>query len=225
MKKLLFITLMSVLCYMQNIFAADDKSTEQRTETIRTTESSHLSRGGFFLEPILFVSKEDSAIKSSQLPIINDDTTGNSTGYGVGLRLGGHVSEILLLGVDARYAKMQTDDSFYNNANADVYNIAPMIGLQTPFFGIRLLAGYVAIGESNPTASNQGVDLKFKEASGLRLGAGVYIAAISINLEYQDLTYNKTEIESYGSVAVNNTTSIDATTKGYTVSLSFPVEF
>jgi len=86
------------------------------------------------------------------------------------------------------------------------------------------MAGYVVAGENNPDAGNQGVDLKFKEAQGWRLGAGVHIAAVGVNLEYQDLKYNSTEVESLGPVAVNNNTSVDADTKGYSLSVSFPIE-
>lgn len=147
-----------------------------------------------------------------------------ATGYGVGLRVGGHVSELFFLGLDARYARIQMSDSFYEKADARVYNLAPIVGVQTPYFGIRLLAGYVQAGENDPGAGYQGLDLKFKEVNGWRVGAGLYIAAVSLNLEYQDLTYNTTEIQSFGSYVVNNATSVDANNRGYSLSLSFPIE-
>ncbi len=195
-------------------------SETQNSKSNQTT----LSRSGLFIEPSIFYSTEDSSIRTSQLPILNDDTSGNTTGYGLGLRFGGHVAEILLVGVDARYAKMKNDDSFYRDVDAAVYNIAPMIVLQTPFFGVRLLGSYIVYGENDPSNGSQGIDLKFTEVTGPRLGAGIYVGPISLNLEYQDLKYNKTEIESYGSFAVNNTTDVDTTTKGYILSLSFPIE-
>jgi hypothetical protein len=191
--------------------------------TAAADNESRISKGGLFLEPMLTGSREDSTIRTAQLPFVNSDTSGNLTGYGVGLRLGAHVSEILLLAADARYSKMQMDDSFYRKADTEVYNIAPMIGLQTPLFGIRVMAGYVVAGENNPAAGAQGVDLKFKEATGWRVGAGLYIFAVSVNLEYQDLTYNTTEVESFGSIAVDRATSIDANSRGYTLSLGFPI--
>lgn len=200
------------------------------TDNVSTTSnegSSHVrSDGGFFMEPMLLTSQEDASIKTSQLPLISDDTSGTSSGFGVGLRLGGHISEVVLLGVDARYSQMQLKDSFYERANAAVYNIAPVVGLQTPYFGVRLLAGYVVAGENNPGAGIQGLDLKFTEATGWRVGAGIHVAAVSLNLEYQDLTYNSTKIESYGSLNRNGSgaSSVDANNRGYTVSLSFPVE-
>ncbi len=199
-----------------------DSSSTSTTEYQQ--EKSRTSAGGLFIEPMLSVIREDSSIRSSQLPIIRSDTSGNAEGYGVGLRFGGHLSEIFFIGVDGRYAKMSLSDSFYNDADSDVYNIAPMVGLQTPLFGIRLMAAYVVAGENNPAASSNGINLKFTEPQGLRLGAGVHAGPVAINLEYQKLTYNATEIQSFGSVAANTSTSVDAETEGYALSLGFPIE-
>lgn len=203
---------------------APTSSDNYNTASSDSIDSRTLSKGGFFIEPMIIATQEDTTIKTSQLPVINDDTSGTSNGYGVGLRIGGHVNEIVNLGLDARYSKTSLDDSFYRKADSNAYDIAPTIGIQTPYYGVRLLASYVVAGESDPNAGYQGLDLKFKEANGWRVGAGVFIAAVSLNLEYQDLTYNSTEIQSFGSRTVNNATSVDANNRGYTLSLSFPVE-
>lgn len=198
---------------------------QERRSTMTTDSESRVSKGGFFIEPLIFASQEDTSVKTSQLPVINSDTSGEARGYGVGLRFGGHIYESVLLGVDVRYSKLEMSDStFYNDVDADVYSVAPVIGLQTPWWGIRVMAGYVVAGENNPDAGSQGVDLKFKEAQGWRLGAGIHIAAVGVNIEYQDLKYNSTEVESLGPVAVNNNTSVDADTRGYSLSVSFPIE-
>lgn len=195
-------------------------------QSSRTTDNTrYRSPGGLFIEPMLLTLQEDTTIKTSQLPIIRDETSGESSGYGVGLRFGGHVSEIFMLGLDARYSKSELKDSFYETADTNVYDVAPFVGVQTPYFGVRLLAGYVVAGENDPASGIQGLDLKFKEANGWRVGAGVYIAAVSLNVEYQDLTYNATEIQSYGLInRSGGTTDVDANNRGYSVSLSFPVE-
>lgn len=195
-------------------------------QSSRTQDNArYRSPGGLFLEPMLITSQEDTTIKSSQLPLLQDDTSGKQNGYGVGLRFGGHVSEIFMAGVDARYSKSQLKDSFYETADTNVYDIGPFVGLQTPYFGIRLLAGYVVAGENDPASGVQGLDLKFKEANGWRVGAGLYVAAVSVNVEYQDLTYNSTEIQNYGLInRSGGTSSVDANNRGYSVSLSFPVE-
>ncbi|MBN8538099.1 MAG: hypothetical protein J0M15_13680 [Deltaproteobacteria bacterium] len=183
-----------------------------------------LSRGGFYIEPMILTTQEETSIKTSQLPFITNDTTGTSRGYGVGLRFGGHFNEMVLLGIDARYSKIQANDSFYQQADSKAYDIAPMITIQTPYYGVRLLAGYVIVGENDPNAGYRDLDLKFKEASGLRVGAGVFVSSVGINLEYQDISYNSTEIQSLGSYSLNKVSAVDAKNRGYALSLSFPVE-
>ncbi len=200
---------------------ATDSSTMDSSSDSR---DSRISKGGFFIEPMISMVRDESSIKTSQLPIITDDTSGTSEGYGLGLKLGGHISEIVLLGVDARYTKQRMKDSFYNAADTDAYNWGPTIGVQTPLYGIRVLGTYVVGGESNPAAGVQGLDLKFKEARGTRVGLGVHVAAVGISLEYQDLTYNSTDIESIGSLLTDQPTKVDTVTRGYGLNLSFPVE-
>ena len=207
--------------------ATDTMTTQDQASTTsqytETDEKTRVSKGGLYIEPMLSAIREDSSINSANLGTSN--STGKAEGYGVGLRFGGHVSEILFLGLDGRYAKMQQKDAFYDGTSSDVYNVAPMIGVQTPVWGVRLLAGYVLLGENNPGANSQGVNLKFSEPRGWRLGAGLHAGPVGINLEYQNLIYNKTEIQSIGSVATNASASgIDETTKGYALSVSFPIE-
>ena len=202
--------------------ASKQESATTTSKYTETDEKPRISKGGFYIEPMVSAIREDSNLNSASL---NTNTTGTTEGYGVGLRLGGHVSEVLFLSVDGRYAKMQQSDSFYDKNTSNVYNLAPMIGLQTPLWGIRVMAGYVVLGENSLDANRQGVKLKFKEPRGLRLGAGLHAGPVGINLEYQDLKYNKAEIESLGSVATNvNVNGIDESTKGYALSLSFPFE-
>ena len=202
--------------------ASSQQSAVSTSQTTETDEKPRVSKGGFYMEPMLSAIREDSTLNSSG---IGGNTSGTTEGYGVGLRLGGHVSEVLLLGVDGRYAKMQQSDSFYDRNSSNVYNIAPMIGVQTPVWGIRILAGYVVAGENSQDASRQGVKLKFSEARGWRLGAGLHAGPVGINLEYQDLKYNRADVQSLGSVASSvNVSGIDESTKGYALSLSFPME-
>lgn len=206
--------------------AATDSSASQQTATTsqytETDEKPRISKGGFYIEPMVSAIREDSTLNSTGL---GGNTSGTTEGYGVGLRLGGHVSEVLFLGVDGRYAKMQQSDAFYDKKSSNVYNVAPMIGLQTPLWGIRVLAGYVLLGENGPDANSQGVKLRFTEPRGWRLGAGLHAGPVGINLEYQDLKYNKADILASGNLASTaNVSGIDESTKGYALSLSFPVE-
>lgn len=235
MKKILILTglilAMATQAFAQNDTTATDTQTVQEKDTTTTTsttdsqDESRISKGGLFIEPMIFASQEDTTIRTSQLPIITDDTSGTQRSAGIGLRFGGHVSEIFMLGVDGRYARARMEDSSYQTADSNVYNIAPTIGLQTPLAGIKLMGSYVVAGENDPGSGAQGIDLKFKEATGWRVGAGVHVLAVAVNLEYQNLTYNKTEVQSLGSLtALNGDYNFDAETAGYTLSVSFPVE-
>lgn len=197
-----------------------ERDTTTTTSTTETRDEDRLSRGGLFLEPMIFGSQEDVAVESSAL---TGDTTGTARSYGAALRFGGHVSEIVLLGLDARYSKASMDGFSYGDVDADVYNLAPMIGLQTPIAGIRLTGSYVLAGENNPDAGNL-FDVKFKEATGWRLGAGIHVLAVSVNLEYQDLTYNTTELESVGPLAASSDFDVDANSQGYALTVGFPIE-
>jgi hypothetical protein len=185
---------------------------------------SLISPGGVFFEPLISYSKVDSKIKTSQLPIISDDTSGTSADYGLGARLGVHLSEILFLGADGRYFKSNFSDSSYGEGDGNAWNIGPTIGLQMPVAGLRLLGSYVLVGESNPNSGTGGVDLKFREPTGWRFGVGFRILAMSLNLEFEDLTYQKTDIESFGVGNISSDTNVDYTTTGAILSLSFPIE-
>jgi hypothetical protein len=67
------------------------------------------------------------------------------------------------------------------------------------------------------------LDLKFKEPTGARIGFGLRAYAFSVNLEYEDLNYNTSEIESLGSLQINNQTNVDYNSYGYSLSMSFPL--
>jgi hypothetical protein len=221
MKKTLLIALLAAFTPFYT--HADEETTT--TTTVETEEAKpKVSRGGLFIEPILSVSREDSTIKTGQLPIVTDDTSGTMEGFGVGLRAGVHVFEALAVGADARYSRMRFNDSFYESADGDMYNIGPSLVLQTPVFGIRVFGTYIMAGQFNPGSGVQGLDTKFTDAGGYRLGAGLHFAALSLNVEYQDLTFDNTDIESFGSLGVSGASNVDFSSQGYALSLSFPVE-
>jgi hypothetical protein len=228
--KLFLSTFCSLLALgSQNTFAQSNTEstsadTTQTTTTQTETPKKDHSSGGLFIEPILLGASENFSMKTAQLPLVTSNTSGTTEGYGLGLRLGIHASEVIFLGVDGRYDKEQMKDSFYQTADADVYNFGPTIGLQMPYFGLRLMGTYVMAGEFNPAPGTNGLDLNFKDPRGWRLGAGIHAGPVSINLEYQDLTYGTTVIESLGSFAANSSVNMQTETTGYILSLSFPVE-
>jgi hypothetical protein len=218
----------------QNSFAQDSTTTspsasaqpatpENTSTTTTTTTTKDHSSSGLFVEPILLGASENMSMKTAQLPLVNSNTSGTASGYGVGLRLGGHITNAIFIGVDGRYDKEQMQDSFYQSANAEGYNYGPTVGVQMPYLGLRLMGTYVMGGQLNPTPGAYGLDLNFKDARGWRAGAGVHLGPVSVNLEYQDLTYGTTQVESLGSLPVNTNVSMQTETTGYLLSLSFPM--
>lgn len=93
-----------------------------------------------------------------------------------------------------------------------------------PFIvGLRAWAGWVLAGELDPDR-DRGVDEKFKSAGGFRVGTGLKIAFASLNLEYQKITYDKSEVNQVGVFATNfNSDSIELENKSWILSVSFPI--
>lgn len=199
---------------------APASTTESRTAADNQDEGKKRDSGGFYLEPFIFGSQSEGAIEASGLGAI--DSTSDIREGGLGLRIGGHIGEVVLISADARYGRAGLSNSFYENADSDHYNYGLMLGAQTPWAGIRVWATRILGGEFNPNAGANNLDVKFGGATGYRVGAGFHVAAVSLNLEYQDLSYGDTDVESPGTTTISN---IDASQKGYTVSLGFPLEF
>lgn len=179
-------------------------------------KAEELSKGGLFLEPsITYTSGE---MKTSY-PVFNDSTE-KTKGFGLGLRLGFHVYESVFIGGDVRYSMLDFDSSALNsNADANAYNYGVTVGVQTPLAGLRVWGTYILGGEIDPKEINN-VDIKFKDLKGYRVGAGFYVAMVSINLEYQDAKYNKLE----STQGITGTTdSITGEDKAWIASVSFPV--
>lgn len=230
MSKIFFVSLLAVLglhlsatAQTETTTTTEETTTNSSTATSEEARPSKISKGGLFVEPILSATRQDSNIKTSAIPFMSD-TSGKSEGYGLGARFGVHASEILFIGADARYQKLELRDSTYETASGNAYNYGATAGLQTPLYGVRLTGTYVLGGEFNPGAGAQGVDLKFRDPRGWRAGAGVHIAAVAVTLEYEDLVYDKTDIESFGAIPGSAQTNVDFTSRGYLLSLSFPIE-
>jgi hypothetical protein len=220
------ILLVSILCFSGVSYAADQTETTETTQTTETTmapeKSEEPSKGGLFAEPFLIYENNDVKIHTSQMPVINRDANGESNGFGVGARIGAHVKESAFVAGDIRYAKPKMGQSIYQNAQADEYNYGITAGAQTPFYGIRLWGTYVAGGQMNPEPGDQGLDLRFENLTGYRAGAGVYYKKLSVNLEYQRLTFDKTRVQSWGNATVNTAFNTDTTVNGYVLALGFP---
>lgn len=178
------------------------------------------NKGGVFVEPMLTYESGTSEV---DFPAPAGSSDSDVSGFGVGARLGFHIQEVVFLGVDGRYSMptFENDDTDINT-RATVYNIGPVVGIQMPTdLGIRLWAGYIMTGQMD-LEKDEGIDLKFKDASGYRVGGGIKLASVSLNLEYQQIEYAETELEDAGFFS-GTTNDVDATNKSFILSVSFPI--
>lgn len=178
------------------------------------------SKGGLFVEPVLTYETGDADVN---FPSPFGSTDSEISGFGVGARLGFHVAEIVFLGVDGRYSMLSYKNDDTNiDTDATAYNLGPVVGIQMPTdFGLRVWGGLVMAG-SMDVEKDQRIDLKFKDASGYRVGAGIKLASVSLNLEYQEIEYDETENQD-GGVFSGNTNNIDQEYQAYILSVSFPL--
>lgn len=183
-----------------------------------------ISEAGFMVEPIISVGQSNSSIRTSQTGFLND-TSGRIQSLGLGGRVGFHVMDIFLVGVDARYARSRFQDSGLSQTEGNALNVGPMIGVQTPFYGVRLAATYVADGFFDPGANGQGLDTRFTTQRGYRLGAGLKLMNVNIGLEYEKTRYENSEIQSWGALNVAQNSAIDLDNEGVNLNLTFPIEF
>lgn len=190
---------------------------EQVAPVTQTEKEKHTA--GLFIEPALTYERSDSTV-NYPAPFAN--SSGHVDGFGIGARLGFHLNEVFFLGVDGRYSMPKFKDSSYN-AKAVATNWGPEAGIQMPNFGLRLWGTIILGGSLNPDSSG-GFDLKFKDTSGYRVGAGFRVAIVSLNLEYQHLKYGQTVLEQMGPFATTTTFSnVTLENNSWVASVSFPL--
>lgn len=178
-----------------------------------------ISKGGLFVEPSVTYQTGKTTVS---YPGPLNDSDEDVKGLGLGVRLGMHVYESVFLAADARYAMPTYDSSALGtSADATAYNAGVTLGVQTPLAGIRVWGTYILAGELNPKDLN-GFDVKFNDLKGYRVGAGIYVGIVSLNVEYQDAKYDSTTIEDAGGLS-GNLDSVDGHDKSYILSVSFPV--
>ncbi len=179
------------------------------------------SRGGVFLEPLITYESGQSEVN---YPSPFSNSTGDVVGFGLGARVGLHVSEILLLGLDARYAQPQfKDSSVQYDAKATLTNLGPVLVLQMPDIGFRFWGTYILTSELNPKQSGS-LDVKFEDGKGYRLGTGFHVGSFSLNLEYQEIKYDQAKLEQPGPFGSSVFDSVDLKYNSWIASVSFPVE-
>jgi len=186
----------------------------------RAVAEENESAAGLFVEPAVTYESSNSSVT---MPAPLGDTTGTVNGFGLGARLGFHFEGIVFAGVDARYAMPTFKDSSGYNASATEMNYGPVVGIQTPLVGLRVWGSYILGGELNPDKSGS-FDVKFSNASGYRIGAGFRVAVVSLNLEYQEVTYKTSTLEQIGPFSPGtNFDSVNLKDKSWIASVSFPI--
>lgn len=179
------------------------------------------NKGGLFVEPMITYEQGTGEIDFPS-PFGKSDT--DTQGFGVGGRLGFHVYQSLFLGADARYSSLEfKDDASDTKTDAKAWNYGPMIGIQMPTtIALRVWGSYIMDGEMDPEKDN-GFDVKFKDGTGYRIGAGIKLGIASLNLEYQNLKYDKTKIQSVGNFGTNSVSDTNHDNNTWIASVSFPI--
>lgn len=180
------------------------------------------SNSGLFVEPALTYEIGDATV---DYPSPLSTSTGSSNGFGLGAKLGFHISEAFFLALDARYSMPKyTDSSVSYDAKSISTNWAPVVGIQMPNLGLRVWGAMILGGELNPDKSGS-FDVAFKKATGYRIGTGFRVSAISLNLEYQQLEYDETTLEQIGPFSPGSALdSVNLENKSWIASVSFPLE-
>ena len=180
--------------------------------------------GGIFVEPMITFEKGSGDV-NFPAPIDSSDT--QIDGFGVGARFGFHIFESIFLGLDGRYSMPQFNDSSLDQKiQATSWNYGPVVGLQMPTsLALRVWAGYIFDGMLDPD-KDKNVDEKFSEANGYRIGAGIKLSIVSLNLEYQNINYDKTDIREIGIFNPGyRTSNIHLDTAAWVLSASLPISF
>lgn len=175
---------------------------------------------GLFVEPGITIESGTSAI---DYPTPFSNSSGTLKGLGLLGRFGVHASEAIFVAADLRYSMPNFRDSTNNfEAAAEAYNYGISAGLQMPDIGLRIWGGYIIGGMANPGES-KGVDVKFEDGTGYRVGAGFRIAMFSVNLEYQAMKYAKTIFEKIGPIT-GSSDNLRYSNDSFILSGSFPLE-
>lgn len=179
-----------------------------------------LSKAALFVEPS--VTQESSILKVTNPSTFSGDQDEKINGLGAGLRAGIHFAEIFFLAGDARYSRPRYEsDALGGSADATAYNLGVTFGGQVPIFGLRAWATSILDGQLNPDKIGA-TDVKYTGFNGYRIGAGIKIILVSLNLEYQEAKYNTAELESFGPFTSGAKSALEGTQKGYILSVSFP---
>lgn len=177
------------------------------------------AEGGFFVEPMVTYEMGDGDVNyPGPINGVNADVDG----IGAGLRLGGHVGDWLFLAADGRFSFPSYDIGSLGDVDAEAWSVGATLGAQMPWLvGLRAWGTWVFAGELDPDAQGL-VDANFKGGTGWRAGVGLKLAFASLNVEYQDLTYDEAEINS-GIFAGQSLAGVEQDQQSWVWSISFPL--
>lgn len=153
---------------------------------------------GFYIEPGITYEKGDNEL---EWPAPLSSSTGTGQGLGFNLKLGYHANDIFFVGLDGSYSKPKFESSAATDYSAEATSTlyGAVIGAQMPVAGLRIWGGYIFGGDLDPEEDG-GVDVKFEGAKGPKVGVGIKILIVSVNLEYMDLEYGTSKLEEAGPV-------------------------
>jgi len=177
------------------------------------------AEGGFFVEPMVTYEMGDGDVN---YPGPVNGVNADVDGFGAGLRLGGHLGDWLFLAADGRFSFPSYDIAGLGDVDAEAWNVGATLGAQMPWLvGLRAWGTWVFAGELDPDAQGL-VDANFKGGTGWRAGVGLKLAFASLNVEYQDLTYDEAEINS-GIFAGQSLAGVEQDQQSWVWSISFPL--
>ena len=180
------------------------------------------NEGGLFVEPMLTWERGRGDVN---FPSPKSSAETQADGFGLGARFGGHGYNTVFLAVDGRYSMPTFKDNQLNqNADAKAWNIGPVVGMQMPTpFGLRVWGGWIMAGGMDVDKS-QNVKEEFTSGNGYRIGAGVKLSVVSVNIEYQSIKYDETKLSEIGPFNVNETFSnVNLKNDSMILSVSFPL--
>ncbi|MDD4976097.1 MAG: outer membrane beta-barrel protein [Bacteriovorax sp.] len=189
---------------------------------LSTLAVTKVEASGLFVEPMVTYETGSGDI-NFPAPINSSDS--KVKGFGVGARAGGQVWNMIFAGIDGRYSIPKLKDTSLNqDIKSKAWNAGPMVGLQMPTaLGLRFWGSWILAGELDPD-KDKGVDEKFKSGNGFRLGGGLRVALVSLNVEYQHLKYDETEIQEAGVFTPGYTTNnIVLKNNTFIMSVSIPI--
>ncbi|MFZ4403147.1 MAG: outer membrane beta-barrel protein [Pseudobdellovibrionaceae bacterium] len=192
------------------------------TSALAINAAAEQSTMGLFLEPSVTYESSETSVN---YPSPFSSSSGKADGLGLGARAGMHFYESFFLGLDVRYAMPQFKDSSVSyDAKSVSTNWGPVVGMQMPIVGLRVWGSYIFGGELNPEKSGS-FDIKFQNAKGYRIGTGFRLAAVSLNLEYQQLKYDEVTLEQIGPFSSSSALNgVQLENKTWIAGVSFPIE-